>query len=141
MGADSNPPAPAAAKPGFVIPTQAEVVAILRRHPLVRLREAVKCAFLVGSFATGTQNDDSDVDVLLEVEPRPDTSPSELEEQYRRALREHFMRHGIRGKDDSVHPQWCGRRVDLYFTYDAALETRPKVALAPRPAPRHRARP
>jgi predicted nucleotidyltransferase len=129
-------------KPEFVLPTQAEIVEVLRRHPLVKLRESVKHAFVVGSFAKGAQNDESDVDVLLEVQPRDGFEASELEEHYRRLLREHFMRYDIRGKDDSVHPQWCGRRVDVYFTYDASLEGRPKVLLpAPQPAARRRARP
>lgn len=129
-------------KPPFYLPTQSEIVEVLRRHPLLKLREPVKCAFVVGSFAKGTQNDESDVDVLLEVPPHEGFEVPELEEHYRRLLREHFMRHNIRGKDDSVHPQWCGRRVDVYFTYDASLETRPKVLLAaPQPQSRRRAKP
>ncbi len=129
-------------KPDFVLPTQAELVDVLRRHPLIKLRESVSRAFVVGSFAKGAQNEESDVDVLLEVAPREGSEAQELEEHYRRLLRDHFVRHSIRGKDDSVHPQWCGRRVDVYFTYQAALESRPKVLLqAPQPAARRRAKP
>lgn len=129
-------------KSDFALPSESEIVAVLWRHPLVKLRESVKRAFVVGSFATGTQNEDSDVDVLLEVAPRGGSEARELEEHYRRLLREHFMRHDIRGKDDSAHPQWCGRRVDVYFTYDATLESRPMVELqAPVNVARRRAGP
>lgn len=121
----------------FRNPTQSEIVQILRDHPLVKLRERVTQAFVVGSFAmeqmgVGQTNADSDVDVLLEVMPRKgrDLTDLALEDQYRQALRSHFMKHGIRGKMDSVHPQWMGRRVDLYLTYDVQKEARPKVKLS-----------
>lgn len=122
-------------KPGFVQPTQVEIVAVLKSHPLIRLRESVVRAFVVGSFAKGTANDESDVDILLEVAPRDGVDAKDLEDSYRQALRSHFMKNDIRGKMDSVHPQWCGRRVDVYFTYDADLETRPKTELLSKPAP------
>lgn len=52
------------------------------------------------------------------------------------------MRHNVRGMDDRVLTQWCGRRVDVYFTYDASLERHPKVLLeAPQPPARSRAKP
>lgn len=115
----------------FTPPTRAEIVQVLRKHPLIRLKEKVKRAFLIGSFAAGKQNDESDVDILLEVEPHPDQTAAQLADQYRRPLQQYFVTHDIRGKDDSVHPQWAGRRVDLYFTYDADKEDdRPKKELA-----------
>lgn len=99
-------------------------------------------AYLVGSFATGTQNADSDVDILLEVQERQGVPALELEDSYRHALRQYFVTHNIRGKDDGVHPQWCGRRVDVYMTYDASQECRPKILLeAPKPQPRRSFRP
>jgi predicted nucleotidyltransferase len=125
-------------KPEFRLPTQSELVELLRRHPLIKLREPVTKAFVVGSFARGTQNEHSDVDVLLEVRPRSGqaTPIPQLEEQYRQALRQYFVRNDIRGRCDEAHPQWCGRRVDIYLTYDAEAETRPKVRLrAPDAAP------
>ena len=126
----------------FTLPSQCEIVEVLRRHPLVRLREPVARAFVVGSFARGTQNETSDLDVLLEVPWREGYTARELEEHYRRALRQHIMSNDIRGKADHLHPQWCGRRVDVYFTYDAELEDRPKVLLAaPEPKARRRPRP
>jgi predicted nucleotidyltransferase len=114
----------------FTPPTKAEIVEVLRKHPLIKLKEKVKRAFLVGSFAAGKNHDESDVDILLEVEPHPDQSALQLAEAYRRPLQQYFVTHNIRGKDDSVHPQWAGRRVDLYFTYDADQEDdRPKIEL------------
>mgnify|MGYP001559555236 CR=1 FL=1 len=122
--------------PGAIpLPTPQAIVQILRQHPLIRLKEKVKRVFLVGSFAKGTGRQrgspegESDVDVLLEVVPRRGFTAGELEEYYRQRLRSYFMQNNIRGKADEVHPQWDGRRVDVYFTYDANTETRPKVLL------------
>lgn len=134
MSPSSTPPV---ARIEIETPTQDEIVAILKKHPLIRLKEPVQRAFLVGSFAggrAGQPHADSDVDILLEVAPRAGMSSDELAEHYRQALRRHFMKHGIRGRMDSVHPQWSGRRVDVYFTYDADAESRPKVRLHPKPA-------
>lgn len=116
-------------------PSHPEIIDLLRAHPLIKLKERVTASFLVGSFAKealglGDTHSQSDVDILLEVKPRIGTTAEELEEQYRSALRNYFVKHDIRGKDDSVHPQWDGRRVDVYFTYDATTEKRPMVALA-----------
>ncbi|MBC8741898.1 nucleotidyltransferase domain-containing protein [Paraburkholderia sp. UCT31] len=115
----------------FEVPTQREIVDILKNHPLVRLRKDVVRAFLVGSFATGRSHAESDVDILLEVRPSPGRTAAELEDYYRQGLRDYFVKHDIRGKQDSLHPNWCGRRVDVYFTYNADQESRPKVRLAP----------
>jgi len=121
-------------KPPFQPPSVQEICEVLSAHPLIRLREEVKAAYLVGSFAkeimgTGTTHEDSDVDILLEVQPRAGEEAGEMEDRYRQKLRQHFVTHDIRGKADHIHPQWCGRRVDVYFTYDAAPEMREKVEL------------
>ena len=119
----------------FQNPTQDEIIQILRDHPLVKLRERVLNVFLVGSFAKeqlgiGQTHAESDVDILLEIVPKKDWSQNDLEEKYRQALRQYFVHHNIRGKLDSVHPQWAGRRVDVYLTYDVSKEGRPKIELA-----------
>lgn len=111
------------------IPTKGEIRKVIAEHPLVGFIGKVKRAFLVGSFAKGSPHDESDVDILFEVPPRKGMTSDELEEKYRQKLRQHFVKNNIRGKADHVHPQWNGRRVDLYFTYDADAETRPKVEL------------
>lgn len=113
----------------FTQPSQVEIVEVLRQHRLVKLRERVVRAFLVGSFCTGKERAESDVDILLEVQDRRGVPAHELEDHYRAALRQYFVTNGIQGKCDSVHPQWQGRRVDLYFTYDADSEPRPKRLL------------
>ncbi|WP_137917171.1 hypothetical protein [Hydrogenophaga sp. 2FB] len=128
----------------FVIPTQEEICEVLKLHPLVKLREKVSRCFLVGSFAAehlgvGATHERSDVDVLIEVEAR-EQSASDLDEHYRKRLAQYFVTHGIRGVADHVHPQWCGRRVDVYFTFDATPEQRPKIELE-RLAPKARMRP
>lgn len=113
----------------FQAPSQLEILSVLRKHKLIKLKENVGRAFLVGSFCTGKNHVDSDVDILLEVANTQGLTTQELEDQYRVALRSYFMTNNIRGKCDAVHPQWQGRRVDLYFTYDAASEPRPKQLL------------
>lgn len=116
-------------EPRFEAPTKRAIETVLRAHPLIRLREKVVAAYLVGSFAKGAQNEESDVDILLEVHPKQGWTSAELEDKYRQRLRQYFVTHNIAGKNDALHPQWCGRRVDLYLTYDASSETRPKVVL------------
>lgn len=117
------------------VPTAAAIVAILREHPLIKLKETPKRVFVVGSFAKGLarprghEEGDSDVDILLEVRAKKGITTEQLEEQYRTRLQRYFMQHGIKGKADEVHPQWDGRRIDLYFTYDADAEARPKHEL------------
>lgn len=119
----------------LVEPTAADIVQVLQRHPLIKLKEKPTRVFIVGSFAKGTarprghEEGDSDIDVLLEVRPKKGITPAELEEKYRQPLRRYFMAHHIRGKADELHPQWDGRRVDVYFTYDADAEQRPKRQL------------
>lgn len=114
----------------FIIPTKNEIVDILRKHPLIKLRERVKNAYLIGSFSFGKQHVESDVDIMLEVVPKKGYTSDELEEKYRNPLRQYFMKHNIREKNDSIHPQWMGRRIDLYFTYDITTDgDRPKIKL------------
>lgn len=113
----------------FRPPSQIEILSVLRKHKLIKLNEEVKAAYLVGSFCTGKNHAESDVDILLEVTNRHGLTVQELEDKYREALRQHFATNRIQGKCDSVCPQWAGMRVDLYFTYDASLEIRPKILL------------
>lgn len=129
-------------KPEFITPTQEEILEILRKHPLVGLKEDVQRAFLVGSFAKealglGSTRPQSDVDILLEVTQRQGETESDITDRYRKKLMAHFMKHDIRGKKDAVHPQWLQRRVDLYITYDASCNPLPMVQLRPeKPEPR-----
>ena len=111
------------------VPTRQEITAVLAAHPLIRLTGKVKRAYLVGSFAKGSPHVDSDVDVLLEVSPRARQTEEELTEKYRSKLRQYFVTHNIRGKADHLHPQWCDRRVDVYFTYETPRDERPRIRL------------
>lgn len=113
----------------FYPPSIGEITKILRKHPLIKFRNEVLRAFLVGSFAKGYPNNDSDVDILLEIVPEPGMTAQEVTEFNRRGLQEFFMKNRIPGTMDEVHPQWCGRRVDIYITYDASAEARPKFEL------------
>lgn len=125
----------------LVAPTVSEIVKVLNKHPLIKLRETVLRAFVVGSFAKGEQEMRSDIDILLEVQHASEETIEQMEWRYRAAMQSHFMKNRIRGVADDVHPQWAGRRVDMFFTYDADAEIRPKVELhathaAEMPAPK-----
>ncbi len=74
--------------------------------------------FVVGSFAEGTQKDHSDLDIVIEVK----NSADELQRGYRNRASRYFMDHDLQGKNDSVHPQWNGRRIDVYFVDNAEQE-------------------
>ena len=113
----------------YEIPTISELVTILRNHPLVKNIGKVKNAYLIGSFAKGTQNPQSDMDILIEISPIKNMTAEEFSEKKRNVIRKYFVQHDIRDIDNSIHPQWNGRRLDIYFTYDASTETRPKIKL------------
>lgn len=127
------------------LPSQSEILEVLRKHPLIKLRENVDRAFVVGSTAKhylglGTVRPDSDFDVLLEIRQRGSEDAVETEVRYRKKLMDHFAIKNLRGRHDYLHPQWAGRRVDVYFTFNADMESRPKIELE-RPAPKNRPRP
>jgi hypothetical protein len=136
--------------PAFELPTQADIVHLLENHPLIGLRENVLRCFLVGGFAKealgqGQTSSQSDVDVLLEIAQKPGDSElpekaEDIEVAHRQKIMNHFVKHRLFGRHDHLHPQWCGRRVDVYFTFDADAEQRPKVQLES-PAPKKTARP
>lgn len=110
------------------LPTGDEIVRLLKAHPLVKLKESPSRVFVVGSFAKGTQRNHSDIDVLLEIRRKPNGDTAEdVAEHYRGKIRKFFIDHDLRGKQDSVHPQWNGRRVDIYFTFDGDEGVLPKV--------------
>ena len=113
------------------LPTVGEITQVIADHPLVGFKGKVKNAYIVGSFAGGIPNTMSDVDVMLEVNPRKGMTEEELTERYRKKLQQYMVTNNIRERDDSVHPQWDGRRVDIYFTYNAEASAagRPIVKL------------
>ena len=112
------------------LPSRQEILAELQQHPLVKLKEKPKRVFVVGSFASGKQIGRSDIDILLEISPKKNgESATDVENAYRRKLQDYFVKNNIREQRDDLHPNWNGRRVDVYFTYNADEETRPKVEL------------
>jgi len=113
----------------YTHPSKKVIVRILRKHPLFKLKGTVLRAFVVGSQVTGKTHETSDVDILLEVKPVVGMTADEVEQFYRRKLQAYFMKNNIRGKHDDLHPQWCNRRVDVYFTYNAEPDSRPKGLL------------
>jgi predicted nucleotidyltransferase len=114
------------------LPTVRDIKQILATHPLYRYRGAIKAAYLVGSFARNKAHATSDVDIVLIVPPRQGYTPDEFTEKMRQPLRRYFMQHDIQGKHDAVHPQWDGRRMDIYFEYDLSRQgDRPWIRLQP----------
>jgi hypothetical protein len=79
-------------------------------------------AYVVGTGASGQLRPDSDFDIVLQVPPQKGMTAQEFTEYNRRKLQQYFVDNNI-ASDDSIHPQWQGRRVDVYFTYDAPTET------------------
>lgn len=110
------------------LPKACEIVNTLKFHPLIKLKEKVKRVFVVGSFAHGTNRNDSDIDVLLEVRAKKNITKQELENKYRTKIVKHFIKNNI-CSDDSVHPQWNCHRIDVYFTYDADNDPSIKMEL------------
>ena len=113
----------------MIFPNKKQIVEVLRKHPLIKLKGRVKSAFVVGSFAKGTENIESDIDILLEINPVYGLDENELTNFYRRLIYQYFMKHDIHGKCDSVHPQWEGRRVDMYLTYNISNNNEVKIKL------------
>jgi predicted nucleotidyltransferase len=107
------------------LPSKDEILRILRQHPLVGLKEKPRRVFVIGSVARGEQRPDSDIDILLEV----DGGGQRMTDFYRRKLQQYFVDNDLHGKHDEVHPQWNGRRVDVYTTSNADSDDRPKVKI------------
>jgi len=113
----------------ITFPTRKELIDILKSHPLIKLKDKVNRAFIIGSYASGKQHSTSDIDVLLEIPERSSETTRDIEQEYRKKLQSYFVKNNISGVRDDLHPQWEGRRIDVYFTYDADNETRPKKLL------------
>lgn len=107
----------------MTLPAKIDVLRILQAHPLIKLRHKARRVFVIGSVASGTAKEGSDLDILLEVNTNQD-----LTSLYRKKIQNYFIKNNL-FKDDSVHPQFNGVRIDLYFTSDATNETRPKIEL------------
>lgn len=97
-----------------------KIIKILSEHPLLKLKMKVKRVFVVGSFAIGSPGKDSDIDILLEVNERLMSADS-MKAMHRRRIQRYFIKHNIY-KADELHPNYNGRRIDLYFTYNADLQ-------------------
>jgi predicted nucleotidyltransferase len=112
----------------MALPSRREIVWILRKNPFVRLRDQVHRVFIIGSYARGAAVRGSDLDMLVELEPRPGVPAEEMNRRYREVLQARLVNYA--DKPDEGQPKWRGRRIDPYFTYDADTNTGPKVELA-----------
>lgn len=115
----------------FKHPTLEDVRGIVS-HPLVNYRSSVLGAHLVGSFAAGKAHEHSDVDLLVHVPEQPGFADDEsLTEYMRSRLRQYVVQNDLRTPQEChpYHPQWQGRRVDLYFTSKPGHDERPAIPL------------
>ncbi len=119
-------------KPEIRMPTVHEIAEILYNYPLFKKwKKKIKSAYLVGSFSRGEQHKNSDVDILIEIAEVKGFNASEYTSYMRRPIQDFFVKNDIRGKLDAIHPQWDGRRMDIYYTYDAKADQLPKIKLQP----------
>jgi hypothetical protein len=114
--------APTAKGGEIALPTKSEIVDIVKKHPLMMYKGKVIDAYVVGTGASGQLRPDSDFDIVLQVPPQKGMTAQQFTEYNRRKLQQYFVDNNI-SSDDSVHPQWQGRRVDVYFTYEPPTET------------------
>lgn len=100
-----------------MLPTADQVKDILRNHPLVKFKGKILKIWIVGSYAKGYATKKSDIDILVKV-PNRKISSRDLELKYRQKIVSFFVKNGIMGVNDSAHPNFLGKRIDIYFTYD-----------------------
>jgi len=108
---------------GIDLPTKSEIVDIIKKHPLMMYRGKVIDAYVVGTGASGQMRPDSDFDIVLQVPPQKGMTAQQFTEYNRRKIQQYFVTNKIEGQRDDLHPQWKGRRVDVYFTYEPPTET------------------
>lgn len=109
-------------RPIITIPTKKQIIDIIRKHHLVKYSGKIINLYLIGSFCRGNQHNDSDVDILVHVPAANGFDDDSYTELNRKKLRDYFINNNIHGKCDKVHPQWFGRRLDIYFTFSERKE-------------------
>jgi predicted nucleotidyltransferase len=103
-----------------MLPTKSQVIDIFARHQAVQFRRPVCRAFVIGSFARGEQRPDSDLDILFEIAPVGAFYEDEVTDA---------IRTRIENAPKNKRPMWNGRPLDLYVTYDADADSRPKIEI------------
>jgi predicted nucleotidyltransferase len=93
------------------LPALSDVRRFLRYNPYVAYRTKVIDAFIVGSVAKGTNNQDSDLDIAVIIPRKARKSAIKITEHY----------HG-RFTCDSQKSKWRGIQVDLQFFYEDDIE-------------------
>lgn len=106
----------------IIIPVKKEIIDVIKNHKLIKYKGKVINAYLVGSHAKGTPRDDSDIDIVLQIPVQKDYSEEDFTKLKRKALQDYFMKNNIVGKADHIHPNYKGKRVDVYFTYKELKE-------------------
>lgn len=109
--------------PFMRLPEKKHILNILKLHPLVQLKHKPKKVFLVGSFAANKQHKKSDIDIMMIV-----PGNKNLTDQYRKKIADYFVKNKI-SVADHLHPNYEGRRIDLYFSNTTDGDTLPKIEL------------
>lgn len=86
--------------------TMPDVRRFVRYNPVSSRREKVLNAYIIGSVAKGTANENSDIDIAVIIDKKPKLSALKLTEQYHAKF-----------TSDQQKPRHEGRLVDIQFFY------------------------
>lgn len=101
-------------------PTLKNLKSVLRNNIIFPLRRKIIEAYIVGSEAKGTANENSDLDIAIVVEPVRGKTSLQLTEAYHNKF-----------SSEQFVPRWNGRKIDVQFFYptDSELEGFQKIKL------------
>jgi len=101
-------------------PTLKKLRSILRNNIIVPLRRKVIEAYIIGSEAKGTANENSDLDIAIIIEPVRGKTALQLTETYHSKF-----------SSEQFVPRWNGRKIDVQFFYpeDEELKKYQKIKL------------
>jgi len=97
-----------------------DILTAIQSHPLTKYRGKILKVYLIGSYSEGKETERSDIDILLMVN-KTKLTEDELTQKHRIKLIKHFMKNKIKEIDDSQHPTYNGKRIDIYFTYEERI--------------------
>lgn len=101
-------------------PTLRKLKSTLRNNIIFPLRRNIIEAYIVGSEAKGTANENSDLDIAIIVEPVRGKTSLQLTEAYHSKF-----------SSEQFVPRWNGRKIDVQFFYptDEELKSYQKIKL------------